>query len=238
MSLSQSESAELDQTLMTKCGFSIDQLMELAGMSAAMCIQNEYSGVIKKVLVICGPGNNGGDGLVIARYLKRSGYDVDVFLPKPTSNELYKRLINICEYYSIKIYIGDLPKVKDDEKENIVSFLNSYNVIIDAIFGFSFHGSPRPPYDLIMDKLIETKSNHILISIDVPSAWDVNDGPIGERYLQLDMLISLSAPKKCTEHFKGVHYVAGNFIPPVIREKYHLPPANLLYPSGVEFRRL
>ena len=60
--------------LMGERGFSIDCLMELAGLSVACAVQKEY------VLIICGPGNNGGDGLVAARHLAHFGFEV---LPEP-----------------------------------------------------------------------------------------------------------------------------------------------------------
>ena len=60
-------------------GFSVDQLMELAGLSVAQAIRAEYSpNSHKRVLVIAGPGNNGGDGLVAGRHLYHFGYSVQV----------------------------------------------------------------------------------------------------------------------------------------------------------------
>ena len=59
--------------------FSIDQLMELAGLSVASAIACEYSPRrFPRVLVIAGPGNNGGDGLVAARHLTHFGHTVQV----------------------------------------------------------------------------------------------------------------------------------------------------------------
>lgn len=60
-------------------GFSVDQLMELAGLSVASSLAAEYpQATHARVLVIAGPGNNGGDGLVAARHLAHFGYDVTV----------------------------------------------------------------------------------------------------------------------------------------------------------------
>ena len=62
-------------------GFSVDQLMELAGLSMACSVYAEYPpSSHKRVLVIAGPGNNGGDGLVAARHLYHFGYAVEVRL--------------------------------------------------------------------------------------------------------------------------------------------------------------
>lgn len=70
----------MDEQLMGPLGFSVDQLMELAGLSVAQSIEAEFPpSSHQDVLVIAGPGNNGGDGLVAARHLHHFGYNVQVF---------------------------------------------------------------------------------------------------------------------------------------------------------------
>jgi NAD(P)H-hydrate epimerase len=51
-----------------------------------------------------------------------------------------------------------------------------------------------------------------IISIDIPSGWDVEKGNVNDTFVP-DMLISLQAPKLCAENFKGAHYVGGRFVP-------------------------
>lgn len=71
---SQEEAIKIDQELFSEYAYSVDQLMELAGLSVATAVAKSYPrGPMPKggtVLVCCGPGNNGGDGLVCARHLK------------------------------------------------------------------------------------------------------------------------------------------------------------------------
>lgn len=76
---SQEQAVAIDDELMGPLGFSVDQLMELAGLSVACSIAEEFP-VAKapRVLVLAGPGNNGGDGLVCARHLHHFGYAVEV----------------------------------------------------------------------------------------------------------------------------------------------------------------
>jgi hypothetical protein len=81
--LSQAEAIAVDEDLMQTPGFSIDQLMELAGLSVAAAVFQAFPpSTHKRVLCACGPGNNGGDGLVAARHMYQFGYDVGVVYPK------------------------------------------------------------------------------------------------------------------------------------------------------------
>ena len=70
----QEQAQQLDEELMGPLGFSVDQLMELAGLSVASAASTEYPpSTHPRVLVVAGPGNNGGDGLVAARHLHHFG---------------------------------------------------------------------------------------------------------------------------------------------------------------------
>ncbi|MQI72151.1 hypothetical protein EI017_25695, partial [Escherichia coli] len=94
----QREAAEVDETLMGPLGFSVDQLMELAGLSVATSIAEVYKpSEYSRVLTICGPGNNGGDGLVAARHLHHFGYKPLVCYPKRTQKPLYAGLVTQLE---------------------------------------------------------------------------------------------------------------------------------------------
>lgn len=187
----------IDGRLMGDLGFSIDQLMELAGLSVAECIRKEFDPC--KVLVVCGPGNNGGDGLVAARHLFHFGYSLTVLYAKPTQNSLYLRLITQCTALEIPVI-------------NFTPDFSGFDLIVDGIFGFSFKGEIRPPFDRIIEGIkLSTKP---VVSIDIPSGWDVELGNISGLGINPDLLISLTAPKLCAEYFQGVHYVGGRFVPP------------------------
>lgn len=83
-SLNQEESRLLDDKLMgSEYGFSLPQLMELAGLSVAESVLHFYPvETYHKVIILCGPGNNGGDGLVAARHLSGFGYSVTAIVPR------------------------------------------------------------------------------------------------------------------------------------------------------------
>ncbi|KAH9756368.1 Pyridoxine/pyridoxamine 5'-phosphate oxidase 1 [Citrus sinensis] len=224
--LTQREAAEIDETLMGPLGFSVDQLMELAGLSVATSIAEAYkASEYDRVLAICGPGNNGGDGLVAARQLYHFGYKPFVCYPKRTQKPLYTGLVTQLESLSIPfLSVEDLP----------LDFSKDFDIIVDAMFGFSFHGTPRPPFDDLIKRLLclhgydQTRQKRpVIVSVDIPSGWHVEEGDIGDEGIKPDMLVSLTAPKLCAKKFSGPHhFLGGRFVPPVIAHKYklRLPP--------------
>ena len=214
--LNQQQAQDVDIELFNEYAFSVDQLMELAGLSCATAIAKCYKQeTLPKnngaVLVCCGPGNNGGDGLVCARHLKLFGYNPVVFYPKRTAKPLYENLTKQCQRMEIP-FIEELPV-------DVKNIQGSYNLIVDALFGFSFKGPARPQFATILDQL---KGSEVPIaSIDVPSGWDVEEGD--ENGIQPDFLISLTAPKICAKFFKGrYHFLGGRFVPPDLAKKYAL----------------
>ncbi|CAG7881429.1 unnamed protein product [Brassica rapa] len=213
--LSQREAAEIDETLMGPLGFSVDQLMELAGLSVATSVAEVYKpSEYSRVLAICGPGNNGGDGLVAARHLHHFGYKPSICYPKRTSKPLYTGLVTQLESLSVPfVSVDDLPE--DLSKD--------FDVIIDAIFGFSFHGAPRPPFDDIIRRLQTLQKRPVIVSVDIPSGWHVEEGDHEGGGIKPDMLVSLTAPKLCAKSFCGPHhFLGGRFVPPSVAEKYKL----------------
>mmetsp|Transcript_83998 Transcript_83998/g.166818 ORF Transcript_83998/g.166818 Transcript_83998/m.166818 type:complete len:260 (-) Transcript_83998:37-816(-) len=222
--LNQERAIQVDVDLMSpEGGFSIDQLMELAGLSVAASVTKEYPlDSHPRVLIICGPGNNGGDGLVAARHLHHFGYQPRVIYPKMekviSQNELYRRLTQQLAQLSVP--------VTEEWQEPAPS---DVDVIVDAIFGFSFKGwrggGKDAPFDDIIKFLgaeegVQPRHAVPVVSVDIPSGWDVEAGPPQGLALRPDMLISLTAPKMCALGFKGrFHYLGGRFVPPNIVAK-------------------
>ncbi|KAK2582754.1 hypothetical protein KPH14_005021 [Odynerus spinipes] len=217
--LNQSEAINIDKELFEKCKFSVDQLMELAGQSCAIAITKSYplsSNCSKKVLVCCGPGNNGGDGLVCARHLKHFGYCPEIYYPKQTDNQLYKNLLHQCIEHDINVLEHEFITNMDNIKH-----LNEFRIIVDALFGFSFKPPVRDTFIPIM-KILKATSIPIC-SVDIPSGWDVESGPCTDNDISPEMLISLTAPKMCAQKFKGkFHYLGGRFVPQKLALAYDL----------------
>ncbi|KAL3801214.1 hypothetical protein HJC23_012614 [Cyclotella cryptica] len=215
------DAAALDAELMSTPGFSLEQLMELAGLAVAEAVylvggEGGGGGRKKRVLLVCGPGNNGGDGLVAARHLVHFGFDATIVYPKPSSKPHFVNLVKQCEDMNIPVLLA-MPSEVDAEQ-------NKYDIIVDAIFGFSFDSTSkiREPFATVISKMIQLQKNQnaTLISVDVPSGWDVDGGDLTGLNFHPDVLISLTAPKMSAKKFLGRHFVGGRFLPPVIAEKY------------------
>ncbi|XP_065063932.1 NAD(P)H-hydrate epimerase-like [Rhopilema esculentum] len=209
--LNQVEAQNIDQELFNEYRFSVDQLMELAGLSVATAVAKRYAleDNKNKVLICCGPGNNGGDGLVAARHLKLFGFDPAIVYPKRSSKELFTNLTTQCERMDIP-FLTEMPTKPQID--------GTYKLIVDAIFGFSFKGNIRSPFDTVIETIKNV--NVPICSVDVPSGWDVEKGnPDG---IKPDTLVSLTAPKLCANLFNGCHYLGGRFVPQSLAEKYQL----------------
>jgi len=210
--LSAKNAAALDKDLMSIGAFSIDQLMELAGLSVSQAVYRVHPPSRgRRILVACGPGNNGGDGLVAARHLWHYGYKPTIYYPKKSKNDLYQRLATQLENLSVP-FTDDFP-----------SALKETDHIVDAIFGFSFSGEVREPFPAVIKALEETKLP--VTSVDAPSSWSIEDGPPssgpGAKF-NPEVLVSLTAPKPLVKWFKGRHFIGGRFVSPDIKKKYDL----------------
>ncbi|MES1912376.1 MAG: hypothetical protein MHM6MM_004661 [Cercozoa sp. M6MM] len=210
--LSQQAAKQFDLQLMSaEYGFSLEQLMELAGLSVASAVR-EIVAPPARVIVCAGKGNNGGDGLVCARHLSHMGYECELVCPAHTDfNERMQRLVLQCRQLDVPLH-SRLPELEDKA------------VIVDAMLGFGF----KPPlkgvyFDLVQQMKSRDRTKHTLVSVDVPTGWHVEQGPVDSASaLDPDVLVSLSAPKLCAQHFSGIHFLGGRFVPRSLAKKYDI----------------
>lgn len=148
----------------------------------------------KRVLVVCGPGNNGGDGLVAARHLHHFGMQPTVVYLKKGRAEIFNNLMAQLEDLEVPV-LSECPP------------LEGFDVIVDALFGFSFAGPAKPPFDDIIQSMASTSVP--VLSVDVPSGWSVDGGDVHNTGFNPAAVISLTAPKKCMRGYGGVHYLGG-----------------------------
>lgn len=171
----------------------------------------------RKILIAAGPGNNGGDGLVAARHLHHFGYVPTIYYPKPTNQPIFSGLQKQLHHLSIPFLTTP---------ESFTSALQSSDLVVDALFGFSFHPPVRAPFDSVLRDIIG--AGKPVLSVDIPSSWDVEAGPppsddqVGHDFMP-EYLISLTAAKPSVRHFKGKrHFIGGRFLGADIARKYGL----------------
>eukprot|EP00177_Eucheuma_denticulatum_P001189 GFKZ01002149.1.p1 GENE.GFKZ01002149.1~~GFKZ01002149.1.p1 ORF type:complete len:283 (-),score=27.68 GFKZ01002149.1:145-876(-) len=210
------QAAAIDAALMSpRYGFSLAQLMELAGLSVAQAVYKTKAPVAT-VVIVCGPGNNGGDGLVAARHLKLFGYHVRVVYPRQVAREPFSGLVTQLRGMDVEVSNG--VAVPDGD------------IVLDCVFGFSFRreGGVRSPFREVIDGINRTRG--LLVSVDVPSGWDVGGGDREGGVREPGVLISLTAPKGVAAEVgeSSVQYVGGRFIPPSLQEEigFDLPVYN------------
>jgi NAD(P)H-hydrate epimerase len=95
--------------------------------------------------------------------------------------------------------------------ESLRTALQSSDIILDAIFGFSFKPPIRAPFDVALPLLAD--SGLPIVSVDIPSGWDVEKGNAEGVGLNPDLLISLTAPKEGVRGYTGRHFLGGRFVP-------------------------
>jgi NAD(P)H-hydrate epimerase len=219
--LTAKSAAGLDAELMSASGgFTLAQLMELAGLSVAQALYAlSPPSSTPKVLIACGPGNNGGDGLVAARHLVHFGYPkVSIYYPKQGRDP---------HYAALKTQLEGLKSEGVAFVEKFAEEVEKSDCIVDAIFGFSFSGEVREPFPAVIAALEKTRK--VVLAVDAPSSWNIETGQpkegVGKDYMPT-ALISLTAPKPLVKFFKGRHFVGGRFVGKDIAEKYRfdVPP--------------
>ncbi len=179
-----------------------DFLMENAGLAAANCARDLLLGNVeeKSVLVLIGPGNNGGDGLVAARHLHDWGARVHLFL--------VKRQTESDKNFALDME-RNIPWTDALKPENRATFskaLSSANLFIDSLFGT---GKVRPFEGILkemLESVTEEKSKRPamkILSVDIPSGLDADSGAIDPAALIPDLTLTFACPKIGLFKFPG-----------------------------------
>ena len=180
-------------------GFLRKFMMENAGAAAAKRIKEKYSGLwfqedYKKFLVFAGLGNNGGDGLVIARHLAGYGLNVTVFLLGEPDNirseECSWNLSLLEKMKSVKLLTGG--NLKD---------LNNleFGIIVDGILGTGIAGEIREPHASAIAFINESREHMAravgVVAVDVPSGLNPDTGEANKRCVNADMTVTFHRMK-------------------------------------------
>jgi hydroxyethylthiazole kinase-like uncharacterized protein yjeF len=155
------------------------ELMEAAGRAVAVAVgELALDGPVR---VVCGKGNNAGDGLVAARYLAEAGHEVEALLLWP-AEELSADAGANLERFAAEYVSGDPgPRLADS------------GAIVDAIFGTGFSGEPRGPALAAIEAIDACGAP--VVSCDIASGVDASSGEVAGAAVEADFTVSFHAAK-------------------------------------------
>ena len=167
-------------------------MMENAGHGVADFVAHKFKNLKnKRIVTVCGTGNNGGDGFVASRHLAGYGAKMTVILlgsPSDLRSEEARLNWGIIEKMdSIEIIFGK--ELTDEVKTRIARA----HIILDSIFGTGIKGEIREPYTSAIDAI--NKSKAYVLAVDIPSSFDPNTGQIHEKCVRADATITFHRPK-------------------------------------------
>jgi NAD(P)H-hydrate epimerase len=175
-------------------GFPYAHMMEHAGRSVARWIEHVCGSVGGlRAVALCGVGNNGGDGLVAAHWLRQAGAEVQVFLLKarPSSDENAARLAKAGMEL---IVLRDESAYVDLERA-----LHDADVVIDALLGTGTHLPLKDPLPSLLARantaLRTSVRRPLVIAVDCPSGVDCDSGQADAQTMRADLTVTLAAAK-------------------------------------------
>ncbi len=178
-------------------GFSSSRMMENAGSAAAKIIEEKLDISSKKIVIVAGKGNNGGDGFVVARKFFEAGRDVTIVLADGVSaTASAQEMLSKLTHYPIRIY--------EPSDLEVSSLLKSADIIIDAIFGIGFSGEIAPSIAGLIYEM--NHSSAFRIALDLPSGAECDTGRVSSVCFNADITISFIAIKPCHLLYPSADY--------------------------------
>lgn len=196
------EMAALDNATIA-AGVSGLELMERAGSSIASWISEKYSKAVS-ITVLCGPGNNGGDGLVIARVLRERGYTVAAILAASErySHECFEQTKGV----SGLLVFGVQPGIQDRSElageiiseERLRDAMRGSRLVIDALLGTGQRRAPRGSIGTLVTTVMEERERvgFDIISVDIPTGVDADTGGVFEPCVRATTTLTVEFVKR------------------------------------------
>ncbi len=179
---------ELDKKAVSEYGIPEELLMENAGTAAFQVILEAFGVEGMTFAVICGPGNNGGDGLVVARKIySMGGFPFVLFTGDP---DQYKGAAKLNFQIIQKLKI---PAEKISDIDQLYDILDTADIIVDAVFGTGLQRNPEGIYKEIIETVND--SGLPVISLDIPSGINGDNGQIMGTAVAADAAIAFGLPK-------------------------------------------
>lgn len=168
-------------------------LMENAGLSILQAVLDlfwDHRPEGKSALIVAGPGNNGGDGLVVARHLYNRGAKVEIFLTALPESYQGDAAVNL----RIVTAMGIPYKVFDEGAVNTLQgAIERADLIIDALFGTGFRGVPQEPLATLIR--IINQSGKPVLAVDLPSGLEADTGRVAGPCIKARCTVTMGMPK-------------------------------------------
>jgi NAD(P)H-hydrate epimerase len=180
----------IDRLATERFGIPADTLMETAGKKAAERIGELFSNPCGPLAcaIICGRGNNGGDGLVAARYLKTAGAEPLVYIVEPNGSygPLVQENILRAERAGVAVYrLNDAARLRP--------VFAKADVAVDALLGTGSKGAPQGVFASLVEEL--NKSAKPIVAFDLPSGLDADTGQTHGVCVRADVTLMFGLPK-------------------------------------------
>jgi NAD(P)H-hydrate epimerase len=235
---------EADRLTSERYGIASIQLMENAGTAIAQFLREKFPDITsRKILVLCGKGNNGGDGMVVARLLKESGCAAVAFLFANPSSVEGDAAVNMKRWQQ---GLGEMYVMTSEaEWESARPALLEADLIVDALLGTGLRGPIEGLLGHVIEDLNDARAvrrgKTVVVSVDMPSGLASDSQDFGGPVVAADFTVTLTAPKvgqlvlprsaRC-----GVLVVRGIGTPPALLESD--PHLKVHWIEPTEFRGL
>ena len=182
--------SEIDERAQKEYGIPAAALMENAGRMVAgeILVDNAHEKE-KNVIILCGKGNNGGDGFVVGRYLSEAGFknvEIFTFEEDEIKKGVAKNNFDRANCLRIKMFpLFDFIDLVFGERKPI---------IVDALFGTGFKGDLKGNFVFIGEKI--NNSGHLVYAVDIPSGLDATSGKVSKGCIRANKTVTFGLAKK------------------------------------------
>jgi hydroxyethylthiazole kinase-like uncharacterized protein yjeF len=194
------EMQQMDRMAIEEIGIPGIVLMENAGRGAARFFLEHFTPSSNdNVVILCGRGNNGGDGYVVARHLGQAGINVSIAILSQVDRISGDALMNLDIIRRMDLEIHEITDI--EKWENFRHRLQHAHFIVDAILGTGLNAPVRGFYRTVIENL--HKIHKPVMSIDVPSGLNADSGQVMGAAVQADLTVTFGFPKLGLTVFPG-----------------------------------
>lgn len=197
--LTRNQAREVDRFAIDKIGIPGLILMENAGRSAAEALLAALAdrGMAPpgeaRVVIVCGGGNNGGDGYVMARHLHRRGAGVVVYAATDPARLTGDAAVNHRTCENLGLDIRPLTDAASLDAES--AGWERSDAVVDALLGTGFTGEVRPHMAAVIRRLNALRGP-LIVAVDVPSGLDCDTGHPGDATIRADLTVTFVDTKR------------------------------------------